>query len=239
MIRVTTLCLTLVIGSLWPAGSLLAQAHVDQPRGEPAHIEPRPTAQPPVVSEPAWKRRSQTLGTQERTLTPTPNDAQALTAPVTPDTLQQSQALSTEDKREVAAETAPAAVSMPLPMPKDVTEAYWALTRAEYQYWTGHWAQRAETFAWQHLSGAILFWIVVAMTLFGLVLAWIQFGRDTSSTHSLKVSKDGVELSSSFLGVVILALSGAFLYLYLLHVYPIHTIASNDAEAQDAKPEGK
>ena len=48
----------------------------------------------------------------------------------------------------------------------------------------------------------------------------------TPDKHHLTLSKTGVEVSSSVVGVVILTLSLPFfyLYLYLKHVYPISVL---------------
>lgn len=59
-----------------------------------------------------------------------------------------------------------------------------------------------------------------------------------SADHFVKFSKDGIELRSSVLGVIILGLSIAFFYLYLFFVYPINqsTIDSDrDAPSEDIR----
>jgi hypothetical protein len=48
-------------------------------------------------------------------------------------------------------------------------------------------------------------------------------GPEATST-TLEASATGIKLSSPVLGVIILALSLAFFYLYLVHVYPIEEI---------------
>jgi hypothetical protein len=47
----------------------------------------------------------------------------------------------------------------------------------------------------------------------------------------LAIGKDGIKVNSSVLGVIILVISIAFFYLYLIYVYPINYIASGDAIA--------
>lgn len=42
--------------------------------------------------------------------------------------------------------------------------------------------------------------------------------------HSVELSTSGIKVSSPVLGVIILALSLAFFYLYLVYVYPIKEI---------------
>jgi hypothetical protein len=66
----------------------------------------------------------------------------------------------------------------------------------------------------------------------GVYLAWVQFRHDLDRTdikgevqapqgHELELSTSGLKVSSPVLGVIILALSLAFFYLYLIYVYPI------------------
>ena len=52
----------------------------------------------------------------------------------------------------------------------------------------------------------------------------MQFNKDNQSKGSLKLGPAGIEITSSVLGVLILGFSTAFLYLYLVHVFPIEEI---------------
>ena len=45
-----------------------------------------------------------------------------------------------------------------------------------------------------------------------------------TAVSTIKVGKDGFEVSSPVLGVIILALSLGFFYLYPVYAYPIHEI---------------
>jgi hypothetical protein len=52
-------------------------------------------------------------------------------------------------------------------------------------------------------------------------------GRDGTTVQEpteLEISKSGVKVSSPILGVIILVISLAFFYLYLVYVYPIEEI---------------
>lgn len=86
--------------------------------------------------------------------------------------------------------------------------------------------QRADAFAWQAFASRIIFWLVVTLVLSGIAFSGIQFWfglrRGTpSDTGEVDLSLEGVKVRSQFLGVVTLALSLAFFYLYLKTVYPI------------------
>lgn len=52
---------------------------------------------------------------------------------------------------------------------------------------------------------------------------------------TLKISKDGIEVQSSVLGVIILVISIAFFYLYLTIVYPINPLDTNHTDSKQEK----
>lgn len=125
--------------------------------------------------------------------------------------------------------------------PANVEEMYWQRELAEQTYWKDYWPRRATTFAQQHESGVVLFWLVVAMTVTGLAMAAYQFAKDKPAegqavVHTVEISKEGLKLSSSFAGIVVLAMSLSFLYLYLVHVYPINFV--NPAPPSAASTDG-
>jgi len=136
--------------------------------------------------------------------------------------------LLTPTERAALREKAPAAAVVPA-WPADVEKAYWERELAEQKYWKEYWPRRATTFTQQHDSGVVLFWLVVAMSAIGLAMAAYQFAKDKPSegqtaVHTVEISRDGLKLSSSFAGIVVLAMSLSFLYLYLVHVYPINFV---------------
>ncbi len=98
---------------------------------------------------------------------------------------------------------------------------------------------RGRTFEWQLLSSRIIFFTVIGLVAVGVLFSGWQFhmamtqaatlpkgqemtGSGTQST--LEVSPTGLKITSNVLGVVILALSLAFFYLYLEHVYEIREV---------------
>lgn len=124
-------------------------------------------------------------------------------------------------------------------------QQYYAYRASGYEY-------RGRLFEWQLWSSRIIFWIVLAVVVAGLVLAAVQFwvavmhakkalaGRTSARAGDaktaeldreqievlhlmtqLEVSAKGVIVNSSVVGLIILALSIVFFYLYLLIVYPI------------------
>jgi hypothetical protein len=82
----------------------------------------------------------------------------------------------------------------------------------------------------QQLTGSIIFVLVTILLLSGLLFSAIQFRIAIKSAQNksvapsdttFKASLGGIEVSSSILGVIILAISFAFFYLYLTNVYPL------------------
>jgi hypothetical protein len=128
-------------------------------------------------------------------------------------------------------------------------------SRAEYARW-----QRAQTraaFEWHALSTRIIFIMVVSIVAFGMFLTYVQFRRDHrlvrdvlgpdpmtppdagpaplhAASSTLKISATGVEISSQVIGLLLLAFSLAFFYLYLKNVYPIQLVDSRQEASQTA-----
>ncbi|MEM6616913.1 MAG: hypothetical protein AAF619_10310 [Pseudomonadota bacterium] len=102
--------------------------------------------------------------------------------------------------------------------------------RGYYQYRIDGYAHRGAVFRWQLQSGQIIFGLVIIIVALGMYFSWTQFhhglqrGKDVeASTVEISVGS-GIKVTSPVLGVIILALSLGFFYLYLVHVYPIEEI---------------
>jgi hypothetical protein len=110
-------------------------------------------------------------------------------------------------------------------------ESLQAALKAYYDYRVQGFAHRSRVFQWQLLSSRLIFALVILIVAVGLYFSWLQFragmkekaGPEATST-TLEAPATGIKLSSPVLGVIILALSLAFFYLYLVHVYPIEEI---------------
>ncbi|WP_350333584.1 hypothetical protein [Coralliovum pocilloporae] len=100
-----------------------------------------------------------------------------------------------------------------------------AAVKGYYDYRERAYRHRQDVFSWQHLSSRIIFFVVIIIVLAGLYFSWMQFhvdkDRESRETTTLEASQTGIKVSSPVLGVIILVLSLAFFYLYLVHVYPI------------------
>jgi hypothetical protein len=113
-------------------------------------------------------------------------------------------------------------------------QAYEAALRAYYQYREKGYQQRLLAFDWQAWSSKAIFFIVVLLVLAGIVFAALQFGAGLRrrgkagdpppATTEIVIDMKGIQVRSPVLGVVVLAISLAFFYLYLVYVYPIVSV---------------
>jgi len=109
-----------------------------------------------------------------------------------------------------------------------------------YEYRANGYAYRSRVFEWQLFSSRVIFLIVLVLVGAGIYFAAVQFrgamraaARPAAAVDlspsapgmtlatQLEVSAKGIVVNSSVMGVIILALSLAFFYLYLVYVYPI------------------
>ena len=115
---------------------------------------------------------------------------------------------------------------------KENMNAYNHSLRGYYRYLSNGYEHRKRVFEWQLFSSKILFWVVIGLVVIGIYFAWLQFQLDQQkypiyntersiSTTEFEASVKGFRIKSSTLGVIILALSLLFFYLYLVFVYPI------------------
>jgi hypothetical protein len=100
------------------------------------------------------------------------------------------------------------------------------LLAAQEAYDIANLKHREEVFNWQHTASVIIFWMVLSLVLAGVTFSAIQFGvalrrRTEFSDAEIAMSVEGVKIRSQFLGIITLALSLAFFYLYLKTVYPV------------------
>lgn len=108
--------------------------------------------------------------------------------------------------------------------------------KSYYKYMSQGYKHRSKVFTWQLLSSVIIFCMVIFLVLSGIYFAWLQFklamkekekGGESSSenlTTELNLSSTEIKVSSPVLGVIILIISLAFFYLYLMYVYPINEL---------------
>jgi hypothetical protein len=120
---------------------------------------------------------------------------------------------------------------------KETLQKYLTTMRSYYDYRTSGYTFRERLFEWQLTSSRIIFVSVILLVLAGIYFAAVQFhvalatsrrlgatgatSEESGMATKIEISAKGVVVNSSILGVIILVLSLAFFYLYLVHVYPI------------------
>ena len=123
-------------------------------------------------------------------------------------------------------------------------EKYEQALREYYDYHISGLHHRSKVFKWQLFSSRLIFAAVLLLVLAGIYFAAVQFhaglrkppprpgeGEGTTElsgkgegTTEISASLEGIKVSSPVLGVVILVISLAFFYLYLIYIYPIENI---------------
>lgn len=115
--------------------------------------------------------------------------------------------------------------------------------QADYAYHVFSRMHTQRTFTFQYWTGEVIFWVVLMIVFAGLVFSAIQFyvgirhplesraadgtvsKTDDASVSEFEASLQGIKLKSSVLGLLILAMSMVFFYLYLKYVYPITSVS--------------
>lgn len=136
-------------------------------------------------------------------------------------------------------EEAPGPDLMPVVVPTDLlsedgVEEMKRSFQAYYAYRTEGFEHRSAVFEWQAFSTKVIFFMVLILVFVGLYFSWVQFraGMDASkeagenpnsgAVTTFEAGTSGLKVSSPVLGVIILAISLSFFYLYLIYVYPVH-----------------
>lgn len=135
-----------------------------------------------------------------------------------------------DDLRPVGADGQPRQQECELISDVAAQELCWEATQGYYAYLETQLEHRIRVFWWQHFFSKIIFVVVMIVVAIGLYFAWRQFSatpeaqKESDSpelSSTVEIGASGIKVQSPVLGVVILTLSLGFLYLYLVHVYPI------------------
>jgi hypothetical protein len=151
--------------------------------------------------------------------------------------------IAAQEKRDAAAGGLPA---LELPdvaglerLDAEIRPEVTAAMREYYRYRVSGFRHRREVFDWQLLSSKVIFWVVILLVTAGIYFSGVQFHaalRRPPATAGekeragegiggqLEASLSGIKVSSPVLGVIILAISFLFFYLYLVRVHPISDI---------------
>lgn len=114
----------------------------------------------------------------------------------------------------------------------------------DYNEWALETVKKA--YGWNHFTSRVIFWVVISMMTISLWLSYLQFLQEMEyrkhlinrtsksddnhekkdervevSVTTLKLGGNGVEISSSLIGLLILGISFGFFLVYLTFVYPV------------------
>ncbi len=108
-------------------------------------------------------------------------------------------------------------------------QAFLDSAREYYAYKASGLRYRSRVFEWQLFSSRIIFATVILLVASGIMFAAIQFRAGLKQPAApdatqIDLSAGSIKVSSPVLGVIILVISLAFFYLYLVYVYPISEI---------------
>ncbi len=118
----------------------------------------------------------------------------------------------------------------------ETQKAYVGALREYWEYQIAGYRHRRTVFEWQLVASKIIFVAVISLVAGGVFFSGVQFFRAPRPTTAARpqaddspeprliefdASLEGIRVKSSVLGVVILAISLAFFYLYLRYVYPV------------------
>lgn len=121
--------------------------------------------------------------------------------------------------------------------------------KAEVDYYKNYYAYRTRKsemnisqFEWQQYASEYLLWLVVIVVVSGIVFSGYQLWKassieDLGKESSIELSVQKIKVTSSVVGVVVLAISIIFLYLFLIEVYRVEVIDITPAEFQPPKIE--
>jgi hypothetical protein len=85
--------------------------------------------------------------------------------------------------------------------------------------------QSVATYQWELFASSVMMWITVLVVIAGVGFSGFQLwhaarlGQNTDGTW--EVSMTGMKVTSSVVGIIVLAMSIAFVFLFLDRVYPI------------------
>ncbi len=131
--------------------------------------------------------------------------------------------------QKVLAQTAPSASA-------ELSMAYERAQIEQYEHAIKLMNHTSDVFAWQSTAANVVLGLVVVMVLAGLSFSALQLHKAMQmnvpqSTTELEISASKIRVTSSVIGIVVLCLSFAFLYVFLHEVFTIKPISLNDSRA--------
>lgn len=123
----------------------------------------------------------------------------------------------------------------PRGLSEDTARQYQQTLQAYYAYRRSGYEHRLAVFEWQFFSTRAIFVVVLVLVFAGIYFAAIQFHHGLRSSDKTRqgnadestefvFSLREFKVRSPVLGVIVLTISLAFFYLYLVYVYPIENV---------------
>lgn len=83
-----------------------------------------------------------------------------------------------------------------------------------------------EMFLWQNRASEILMWVSILVVFSGITFSGLQLWKVLKTEgdlkdHKFEISANRIRITSSFVGVVVLGISLAFLYMFVVNVYTV------------------
>lgn len=223
---VALLAYCLLFASTGPWATALAGRNIQ------AAVPPKPEKDPPQAQAPSYAQAPIPIVTEMAT--PVELEPQPKTTPAS----QKIEALIPL-KAAVPVPTTPKAIPQIVP-PTPANSSAVQQSNDAYNVWVNGFRQR--TYENQLFQTRVIFILVIVLVFAGLFFSWVQFqhafhlkrvlskrvsapsdeaAAAAPAQDEFSFGKDGVVIKSAYLGVIILAISMAFFFLYLVYVYPI------------------
>ena len=111
-------------------------------------------------------------------------------------------------------------------------------TKKYYSYLAEKADVNLEQFRWQRSASEWLLWLVVVVVLSGVVFSGVQLWRassikDLGGESTIEIEASKVRITTSVVGVIVLAISIVFFYFFLIEVYRVKVI---DMAPSEVKP---
>lgn len=115
----------------------------------------------------------------------------------------------------------------------------------EFEYYKWRVGFSKASWEWNQLTGKIIFALVLGIVIFSMYISAAQFRSDlwlrrykaltdkpgnNEQPINFEVSAERIAIQSQTIDVIILAASLVFFFLYLEHIYPMHTVRDEDAK---------
>jgi hypothetical protein len=111
----------------------------------------------------------------------------------------------------------------------DLRSAYLEAKKKEYEYVTKVMELNIEAFNAQRWSAYAILFLVVVVVISGISFSGFQLWKSISvagvqTTNELELSASKVRITSSVVGIIVLMISLAFLYIYTMQIYQIRIL---------------